>query len=326
MKFLSTSAFHPLAFMGLLLVTATAFPASQVLREDATDNTTSNGPTYASTQKAEDQISYTLLKIKELRDEVGRLDGRDTGHSSCPCIWTEAPAKVSVGFGGTLNLMPKSRLDFVLHFFSAVGLRRFFLFLENTEWGWNPYFLGLCSSTSGHCFSELPLSIPERPMCGNEENCVENDKAMSENDMNLPEVPDGCSQSGNNRDSCLLKVTSGLLELRIYLKHIQNTFQSSEKNNKAADVASGSDTVLKLLIKESISPLQRIFFMFKQSFPFFSLQVNETEIVFPSPTANAILVNRLQSQNEWEKNMTIYLVLGSLEEFLQFSKRVLRKV
>ncbi|XP_012879455.1 PREDICTED: interleukin-6 [Dipodomys ordii] len=211
MKFLSTSTFCPLAFVGLLLVTATAFPTSEVPREEVTSNATSDGPTYASTQNAEDQISYTLMKIKELKEEV----------------------------------------------------------------------------------------------CNNEEKCVRKDNALSEEKLNLPKmtVEDGCFESGHKRDTCLLKITSGLLEFQIYLKYIQNKFQSSEKNNKAKDVKSSTKSVIQLLMQEI---------------------KNQDEIVFPSPTANALLLKELESQNEWQKNMIIHLILSSLETFLQFSLRALR--
>jgi hypothetical protein len=58
-------------------VTATAFPTSEVLREDFTDDANQNRPTHASSQKIEDQISYILKEILELRKEVGRLVDRD---------------------------------------------------------------------------------------------------------------------------------------------------------------------------------------------------------------------------------------------------------
>ncbi|XP_073921245.1 interleukin-6 [Castor canadensis] len=212
MKFHSKSTFCPLAFLGLLLVTATAFPTSEVLREDFTDDANQNRPTHASSQKIEDQISYILKEILELRKEL----------------------------------------------------------------------------------------------CGNDENCLNNEEAVSENKLNLPmmTLKDGCFQTGYNRDTCILKVTSGLLEFQIYLEYIHNTFQDNEKKNRIRDVQSNTKSLIQNL-KQQVK--------------------NPDKIVFPSPTANATLLEKLQSQNNWQKTMTINIILRSLEDFLQFSLRALRK-
>lgn len=76
-----SGAFLPVAFLGLLLAVATAFPASVLPRENLMNAVTPNKPTRASSEKTGQQISYLIKEVLEMRKEVGRLGDRDEG----PC-------------------------------------------------------------------------------------------------------------------------------------------------------------------------------------------------------------------------------------------------
>ncbi|KAM4874035.1 interleukin-6-like [Thomomys bottae] len=205
MKFLSTSTFRPLAFVGLLLVAASAFPTSGVTREDVT----SEGLTYSSTQRAENQMSFALMKIKELKREI----------------------------------------------------------------------------------------------CNSEKACIQNENAMSENRLNVAKmVPeDGCFETGFKEDTCLLKIISGLLQFQIHLRYIRDKFQGND-GQKVEDVINSTNSVVELLKQET----------------------NQDEIVWPTTIANAELLDKLQSQKEWQKSMMMHFILRSLEDFLQHSVRAIR--
>uniref|UniRef100_A0A8D2JNZ9 Interleukin-6 n=1 Tax=Sciurus vulgaris TaxID=55149 RepID=A0A8D2JNZ9_SCIVU len=211
MKFFS-SAFLPVAFLGLLLVVATAFPTSELPREDVEEGVTSNKPMRTTSDKTGEQISYLIKEVFELRKQL----------------------------------------------------------------------------------------------CKNDETCIKSQVAVSENNLNLPKMTekDGCFQTGYNRDNCLVRITSGLLEFQIYLKYIQNKFQDSKDNDRAQHVQYSSKALIEIL-KEEVK--------------------NPDKIILPSPTANASLMEKLESQNDWQKIMTIQLILSSLEDFLQFTMRAVRK-
>ncbi|XP_051007543.1 interleukin-6 [Acomys russatus] len=71
MKFLSARDLHPLFFLGLMLVTATAFPTSQVRRGDlATADTTSNKPVYTTSQQVGGLVTSVLKEVLEMRKEL----------------------------------------------------------------------------------------------------------------------------------------------------------------------------------------------------------------------------------------------------------------
>lgn len=61
--------FHPVAFLGLMLVTTTAFPTSQVRRGDFTEDTTPNRPVYTTSQVG-GLITHVLWEIVEMRKEL----------------------------------------------------------------------------------------------------------------------------------------------------------------------------------------------------------------------------------------------------------------
>uniref|UniRef100_A0A8C5Z8L7 Interleukin-6 n=1 Tax=Marmota marmota marmota TaxID=9994 RepID=A0A8C5Z8L7_MARMA len=110
-----------------------------------------------------------------------------------------------------------------------------------------------------------------KELCKNDETCIKSHVTVSENNLNLPKMTekDGCFQTGYNRDNCLVRITSGLLEFQVYLRYIRNKFQESKNRDRAEHV------------------------QFKVKDP--------SKIVFPSRTANINLLAKLESQNDWQK-------------------------
>ncbi|XP_028630605.1 interleukin-6 [Grammomys surdaster] len=207
MKFLSARDFQPVAFLGLILVTTTAFPTSQVRRGDFTEDTTPNRPT----SQVGGLITYVLREILEMRKEL----------------------------------------------------------------------------------------------CNGNSDCMNNDDALSENNLKLPEIQrsDGCFQTGYNQEICLLKITSGLLEYQIYLEYMKNSLQENKKD-RARVIQSTTETLIHV---------------FKQEVK------DSNKIVLPSPTSNALLMEKLESQKEWQRTKTIQLILKALEEFLKITMRSTRQ-
>lgn len=130
-----TGTFRPLAFLGLLLVSATAFPTAQVQQDftaDTTDEMTTTMPNKPTTSASQVFQMFTQVyqDVKELKSEVGNLVAPTWAfiHSTSPrtdkslVFW-----EVSAGFW--------DRLDCGLCFFFASGVRRFLYFLKNAEWG-----------------------------------------------------------------------------------------------------------------------------------------------------------------------------------------------
>uniref|UniRef100_A0A8C9PMA2 Interleukin-6 n=1 Tax=Spermophilus dauricus TaxID=99837 RepID=A0A8C9PMA2_SPEDA len=130
--------------------------------------------------------------------------------------------------------------------------------------------------------------------------------AVSENNLSLPKMTekDGCFQTGYNRDNCPVRITSGLLEFQVYLRCIRNKFQEGNNRDRAEHVQFSSKALIEILKQEVKDP---------------------NKIVFPSPTANIHLLAKLESQNDWQKVMTMQLILSNFEDFLQFTLRAVRK-
>ncbi|KAF7482766.1 Hypothetical predicted protein [Marmota monax] len=66
--------FFSIASLGLLLVVATAFPLSELQREDGENSVTRNKPTWASSGKTAGQISYLIKEVFEMRKELCKND------------------------------------------------------------------------------------------------------------------------------------------------------------------------------------------------------------------------------------------------------------
>ncbi|TKC53906.1 interleukin-6 [Delphinapterus leucas] len=206
MNSLSTIAFS----LGLLLVTATAFPTPGPLGEDFKDDTTSDRLLLTSPDKTEALIKYILGKISAMRKE----------------------------------------------------------------------------------------------MCEKYDKCENSKEALAENNLNLPKMAekDGCFQSGFNQETCLMRITTGLLEYQIYLDYLQNEYEGDKGSIEAVQI---SIKALAQILRQKVK--------------------NPDEVTTPDPTTNASLMNNLQSQNDdWMKNTKIILILRSLENFLQFSLRAVR--
>ncbi|XP_065739870.1 interleukin-6 isoform X2 [Phocoena phocoena] len=206
MNSLSTIAFS----LGLLLVTATAFPTPGPLGEDFKDDTTSDRLLLTSPDKTEALIKYILGKISAMRKE----------------------------------------------------------------------------------------------MCEKYDKCENSKEALAENNLNLPKMAekDGCFQSGFNQETCLMRITTGLLEYQIYLDYLQNGYEGDKGSVEAVQI---SIKALAQILRQKVK--------------------NPDEVTTPDPTTNASLMNNLQSQNDdWMKNTKFILILRSLENFLQFSLRAVR--
>ncbi|KAM9215903.1 interleukin-6 [Dugong dugon] len=147
------------------------------------------------------------------------------------------------------------------------------------------------------------VSVLRKEMCDKYDKCENSREALAGNSLNLPKMTekDRCFQSGFNKETCLMRIVTGLLEFQIYLDYLQNKFEGSKGN--------------VLVVQNSIKALVQIL---KQKVK------NPEEVTTPDPTADASLLSKLQPQSEWLKNTTINLILRSLEEFMQFSLRAVR--
>ncbi|CAK6434475.1 unnamed protein product [Pipistrellus nathusii] len=146
----------------------------------------------------------------------------------------------------------------------------------------------------------LEISDVKNKMCDNHESCKNSKEVLTENNLNLPKLArkDGCFHSGFNQETCLIRLTTGLLEYQVYLEYLQNTF---EEHAKAMQMR--TKALVKILRQKIKNP------------------VEET---IPDPTTNTGLLEKMHAQNEWLKTTTIHLILRSLEDFLQFTQRAIR--
>ncbi|XP_061053682.1 interleukin-6 [Eubalaena glacialis] len=148
------------------------------------------------------------------------------------------------------------------------------------------------------------ISAMRKEMCEKYDKCENSKEALAENNLNLPKMAekDGCFQSGFNQETCLMRVTTGLLEYQIYLDYLQNEYEGDKGSIEAVQI---SIKALVQILRQKVK--------------------NPDEVTTPDPTTNASLMNNLQSQNDdWMKNTKIILILRSLENFLQFSLRAIR--
>ncbi|XP_073665738.1 interleukin-6 isoform X1 [Tursiops truncatus] len=148
------------------------------------------------------------------------------------------------------------------------------------------------------------ISAMRKEMCEKYDKCENSKEALAENNLNLPKMAekDGCFQSGFNQETCLMRITTGLLEYQIYLDYLQNEYEGDKGSIEAVQISSKA---LAQILRQKVK--------------------NPDEVTTPDPTTNASLMNNLQSQNDdWMKNTKIILILRSLENFLQFSLRAIR--
>uniref|UniRef100_A0A8C5UTC3 Interleukin-6 n=2 Tax=Microcebus murinus TaxID=30608 RepID=A0A8C5UTC3_MICMU len=140
-------------------------------------------------------------------------------------------------------------------------------------------------------------------LCGDSSKCGDAKEALTENNLKLPQITeqDGCFQSGFSEDSCLETITSGLAAYHVYIEYIEDKFEGDLNSARALDM--GVKYLIDIL-KEKIK--------------------NAEAVTTPSPTANAKLIEDLESQDEWVQHTAINIILRSLKEYLQFSLRAIR--
>ncbi|XP_006169903.1 interleukin-6 [Tupaia chinensis] len=126
--------------------------------------------------------------------------------------------------------------------------------------------------------------------------------ALAKNNLNLPKMAekDGCFHNGFNKDTCLMRIITGLLEFQVYIEFLKNNV--NEKSSARA-VQIGTKALM-LMLKQ------------KETYP--------SIVPTPDPTSNASLMVKMQSQEEWLKKVTVRLILRSLEDFLQYTVRASR--
>ncbi|XP_008064388.1 interleukin-6 [Carlito syrichta] len=142
-----------------------------------------------------------------------------------------------------------------------------------------------------------------KEMCQKSFGCDNSREVLAGNNLNLPkmEKEDGCFESGFNKETCLKKITTGLLEFQVYLEYLQNKFEGNKEH--AETVLIGTKAMIQYL-KTKVK--------------------NPDAVATPDPTANAILLVKLKSQGQWLQNTTIHLILRSLIHFLHSSARAIR--
>ncbi|XP_025849130.2 interleukin-6 [Vulpes vulpes] len=147
------------------------------------------------------------------------------------------------------------------------------------------------------------ISALRKEMCDKFNKCEDSKEALAENNLHLPilEGKDGCFQSGFNQETCLTRITTGLMEFQLHLNILQNNYEGDKENAQSVHM---STKILVQMLKSKVK--------------------NQDEVTTPDPTTDATLQAILQSQNEWLKHTTIHLILRSLEDFLQFSLRAVR--
>ncbi|XP_014437907.1 interleukin-6-like [Tupaia chinensis] len=128
--------------------------------------------------------------------------------------------------------------------------------------------------------------------------------ALSKNNMNVPKLTeqDKCLHTTFDKETCLRRISTGLLEFQVYLEYLQKNF-----NNKA------SSNALPIATKALFDILHK-----KVSCP--------CDITGPAPEVTASLVEMLNELTGWEKKTAMRLILCDLQEFLQYTMRVSRIV
>ncbi|XP_036036249.1 interleukin-6 isoform X2 [Onychomys torridus] len=92
-----------------------------------------------------------------------------------------------------------------------------------------------------------------KELCNSDPDCMAKDDALSENNLELPviQINDGCFQTRYNREMCLLKIISGLLDYQIYLEFVKNNVQENKKDK--ARVLQSTTRTLNQIFKQQIN-------------------------------------------------------------------------
>ncbi|XP_037692809.1 interleukin-6 [Choloepus didactylus] len=161
--------------------------------------------------------------------------------------------------------------------------------------------------TSPHKAEELikyilgKISELKKEICDKYGKCGKTPEALAENNLNLPTMSgkDGCFQLGFNQETCLMRITTGLLEFQNSLEYLKNFEGYKEK----VDVVQMAIKALVEILKQKIK--------------------NPDKVTTPDPSADATLLTK-QPQTDWLKNTTAHLILQSLEKFMESSLRAVR--
>ncbi|NP_001075533.1 interleukin-6 precursor [Oryctolagus cuniculus] len=141
-----------------------------------------------------------------------------------------------------------------------------------------------------------------KEMCDHDVNCMNRKEALAEVNLHLPRLieEDGCFPPAVNNETCLLRITSGLMEFRMYLEHLQAKFRSDEENTRVSMVLKNIQHLIKTL-RPKVKNL------------------NEEATLKPAVAVS--LMENLQQKNQWLKTTTIHFILRGLTNFLEFTLR-----
>nr|XP_045721123.1 interleukin-6 [Mirounga angustirostris] len=94
------------------------------------------------------------------------------------------------------------------------------------------------------------ISALRKEMCDKYNKCEDSKEALAENNLHLPKLAekDGCFQSGFNQETCLTRITTGLLEFQIHLKYIQANYEGNKEN--ANSVYISTKLLLQMLMRK----------------------------------------------------------------------------
>lgn len=142
-------------------------------------------------------------------------------------------------------------------------------------------------------------------MCDQDVNCMNSKEALAEVNLHLPQLTedDGCFPLAANHETCLLRITSGLLEFQMYLEHLQAKFRSEEENTRVSMILKNMRHLINTL-----RPKVK----------------NFHEGATLKPAIVASLMENLQQKDQWLKMTTIHFILRGLTDFLQFTLRSVR--
>ncbi|XP_014437908.1 interleukin-6-like [Tupaia chinensis] len=124
--------------------------------------------------------------------------------------------------------------------------------------------------------------------------------ALSENKMNVPKITeqDKCLHTTFDKETCLRRISTGLLEFQVYVKYLHRNF-NDKASSKALPV--GTRVLFDILHKKVSCPC---------------------EITGPAPEVTASIEEKLDALTGWEKKTAMRLILCDLQEFLQYTLRV----
>ncbi|XP_066210309.1 interleukin-6 [Saccopteryx leptura] len=144
------------------------------------------------------------------------------------------------------------------------------------------------------------INSMELQLCKNDGMCATSKEALTENNLNLPklEQKDGCLYTGFNQETCLVRLSTGLLEYQVYLRYLEDTYEEDAKTLQ------GATRALREYLRQRMH--------------------NPDKVSSPDPTTNTILLEKMKMQNGWKRTMTVHLILSSLKTFMECAQRAHR--